>query len=106
MKVSAAMLSDASSREFVTRFPARLADGADERAISVGSSTALFGWPELRQVAGGTNLILSCDQMMIATQHPYRVSSPRAVQRFEQAHEEAPALRVQLGLASVGSTHR
>jgi hypothetical protein len=106
MIVSAVMLSGALSREFIPGIPARLADGADERAISVGISTALFGWPGLRQIAGGTNLILCCDQMMIATQHPYRVSSPRAVQRFEQAHKEAPALRVRLGLASGGSAHR
>lgn len=106
MMVSAVMLSGALSREFVPGVSARLADGADERAISVGISTALFGWPGLRQVAGGTNLILSCDQMLIPTQHPYRVSSPRSVQCFEQAHEEAPALGVQLGLAFGGSTHR
>lgn len=104
--VSAVMLSGALSREFVPGVSARLADGADERAISVGISAALFGWPRWRQVAGWTSLILSCDQMMVATQHPYRVSSPRAVQRFEQANKEAPALRVQLGFASGGSTHR
>jgi hypothetical protein len=100
------MLSGALLREFIPGVSARLIDGADERAISVGISTALFAWPGLRQVTGGTNLILSCDQMMIATQHLYRVSSSRAVQRFEQAHEEAPALGVQLGLASGGNTHR
>jgi hypothetical protein len=100
------MLSGAPSREFVPGIPARLADGADECAISLGISTALFDWPGLRQVADGTNLILCCDQMVIATQHPYRVSSPRAVQRFKQAHKKASALRVQLGLASVGSAHR
>ena len=41
--VSAVMLSGAPSRELIPGFPARLADGADERASFVGISTALFG---------------------------------------------------------------
>lgn len=106
MIVSKAMLSGALSREFISGVPARLADGADERAISVGISTALFGWPGLRQVARGTDLGLPRDQMAVASQHTYRVAPPRAVQRFEQMDKKALALRVRSGLAFGGIAHR
>jgi len=106
MIVSAVMLSGTLSREFTPGVSARLTDGAVERAISVGISTALFGWPGLWQIDGGTNLILPCDQMMIATQYLYRVSSPRAVQRFDQMGKKTSSGRAQPEFAFGGSKHR
>lgn len=106
MTASAVMLSGATSCELIPGFPARLADGADERAISVGISTALFGWPGLQRVARGTNLGLPGNQMTVAAQCPYRVAPPRAVERFEQAHKNALALRAQPGLAFGEHMHR
>ena len=106
MMVSAVMLSGVTSRESIPGIPARLADGADERAISVGISTALFILSGLRHMARGTNLSLSSIQMTVAAQHPYRVSAPRAVERFEQVRKEALAVRARPGLAFGGSTHR
>jgi len=70
MMVSAVMLSGVTSRESIPGIPARLADGADERAISVGISTALFILSGLRHMARGTNLSLSSIQMTVAAQHP------------------------------------
>jgi hypothetical protein len=95
MIASAVTLSGATSCELIPGFPARLVDGADERAISVGISTALFGWPGLQQVTRGTNLRLSGNQMTVAAKHPYRVTTPRTVQRFEQMDKKALALRAQ-----------
>ena len=69
MMVSAVMLSGVTSRESIPGIPARLADGADERAISVGIST-LFILSGLRHMARGTNLSLSGIQMTVAAQHP------------------------------------
>jgi len=106
MMVSAVMLSGAPSRDFISGVPARLADGADERAISVGISTALFGWPGLRQVARRTDLGLPGDQMAVAAQHTYRVAPPRTVQRFEQMDKKALALCMQSRLAFRGIAHR
>ena len=107
MMVSAVMLSDVTSREFIPGILTRLADGTDERVISVGISAALFGlsgfWRRLR----GANLSLPGNQMTVTAQHPYRLSAPRAVKRFEQARKKTLALRAQLGLAFNGvSTHR
>jgi hypothetical protein len=106
MMVSAVMLSGAPSREFASGVSARLADGADERAISVGISTALICWPGLRQVARRTDLGLPGDQMAVAAQHADRVTPPRTVQRFEQMDKKAPALCMQSGLAFRGIAHR
>ena len=47
----------------------------------------------------GTNLGLPGNQMTVATQRLYRVATPRAVERFEQACKKALALRAQPGLA-------
>ena len=58
MMVSAVMLSGVTSREFIPGVLARLVDGADERAISVGISAALFGLFGLRDMDRGTNLSL------------------------------------------------
>ena len=104
--VSAVMLSGVTSRESIPGIPARLADGADERAISVGISTALFILSGLRHMARGTNLSLTGNQMTVAAQHPYRVAAPRTVKRFEQVPEESLALGVWPGLAFGESTHR
>lgn len=106
MMVSAVMLSGALSREFVSGVSARLADGADDGAISVGISTALFGWPGLLQVIRGANLALSGNQTTVATQHPYRVATPRTVQCFKQMNKKALALRMQSRLAFRGIAHR
>ena len=99
MMGSAVKLSGVTSREFIPGILARLADGADERVISVGISAALFGlsgfWHGLR----GANLSLPGDQMTVTTQHPYRFAAPRAVKRFEQACKEAFALGTLPGLA-------
>lgn len=91
-------LSGVPSREFVPGIPARLADGADERAISVGISAALFGLSGFRHRLRGANLSLPGNQMTVTTQHPYRLSAPRAVKRFEQADKKSPALRARPGL--------
>ena len=72
MMVSAVMLSGVTSREFIPGVLARPADGADERAISVGISAALFIVSGLRR----TNLSLSGNQMTVAAQHLYRVAAP------------------------------
>ena len=106
MMASAVMLSGVTSREFIPGILARLADGADERAISVGISAALFGLSGLRHMARGTNLSLPGNQMTVTAQHPYRVAAPRAVKRFEQARKESLALRARPGLAFGESTHR
>jgi hypothetical protein len=106
MMASAGMLSGVTSRELVPGFPARLADGADERAISVGISTALFDWPGLRQVPRGTDRLLCGNQMTVAAQHPYRLATPRTVQRFEQMGKKALGLRAQSGLAFGEFVHR
>ncbi len=103
---SAVMLSGVTSRESIPGALARLADGADERAISVGISLALFILSGLRQMARGTNLSLSGNQMTIAAQHPYCVAAPRAVKRFEQVPEESLALGAWPGLAFGENTHR
>ena len=76
MMVSAVMLSGVTSREFIPGVLARLADGADKRAISVGISAALFGLFGLRDMDRGTNLSLTGNQMTVAAQHPYRVAAP------------------------------
>ena len=106
MMVSAVMLSGVTSRESIPGILARLADGADERAISVGISAALFILSGLRHIARGTNLSLPGIQMTVAAQHSYRVAAPRAVERFEQVPEESLALGVWPGLAFGESTHR
>ena len=104
--VSAVMLSGVTSRNFVPGFPARLADGADERAISLGISAALFGWPGLRQVTRGTNLRLSGNQMTVAAQRTYRVTAPGTMQRFEQMDKKSLALLSQPGLVFGEIAHR
>jgi len=76
MMVSAVMLSGVTSREFIPGVLARPADGADERAISVGISAALFILSGLRHMARRTNLSLSGNQMTVAAQHLYRVAAP------------------------------
>jgi hypothetical protein len=106
MMASAVMLSGVTSRELLPGFLARLADGVDERAISVGIWTALFGWPGLRHMARGTNLGLPGNQVTVATQRLYRVAPPRAVERFEQAFKNALALRAQPGFAFGENMHR
>jgi hypothetical protein len=103
---SAGMLSGVTSREFIPGILARPADGAGERAISVGISAALFGLSGFRHMPRGTNLSLPGNQMTVTAQHPYRVAATRAVKRFEQAREESLALRALPGLAFGGNTHR
>ena len=103
---SAVMLSGVTSREFIPGILARPADGAGERAISVGISAALFGLSGSWHIRRGTNLSLPGDQMTVTTQHPYRLAAPRAVKRFEQACKETFALRTWPGLAFGESTHR
>ncbi len=76
MMASAVMLSGVMSREFISGVLARLADGADERAISVGISAALFILSGFRRTARGTNLSLSGNQMTVAAQHLYRIPAP------------------------------
>jgi hypothetical protein len=44
--------------------------------------------------------------MTVAAQHPYRVTTPRTVQRFEQTDKKALALRAQWKLAFGGIAHR
>ena len=105
--VSAVKLSGVTSREFIPGILPRLADGTDERVISVGISAALFGFFGLRDMDRGTNLSLPGNQMPVTAQHPYRVAAPRAVKRFEHARKKSLALRAQPGLAfNGGSTHR
>ena len=104
--VSAVRLSGVTSREFIPGILPRLADGADERVISVGISTALFGLSGSWRIHRGTNLCLSGDQMTVTTQHPYRLAAPRAVKRFEQGCKEAYTLRTLPGVAFGESTHR
>ena len=103
---SGARLSGVTSREFIPGILARLANGIDERVISVGISAALFGLSGFRHMPRGTDLSLPGNQMTVTAQHPYRVAAPRAVKRFEQARKEALALRALPGLAFGGSTHR
>ena len=76
MMVSAVMLSGVTSREFIPGVLARLADGADERVISVGISAALFILSGLRHMACRTNLSLPGDQMTVAAQHLNRIPAP------------------------------
>lgn len=104
--VSAVTLSGVTSREFIPGILARLADSVGERVISVGISAALFGLSGFRHMHRGTDLGLPGNQMTVTTQHPYRLSAPRAVKRFEQARKESLALRAQPGLTFGGSTHR
>jgi len=106
MMVSAVRLGGVTSREFIPGIPARLADGTDERVISVGISAALFGLSGFWHMLHGTDLSLPGNQMTVTAQHPYRLAAPRAVKRFEQARKESLALRARLGLAFGRSTHR
>ena len=106
MMVSAVMLSGVTSREFIPGVLARPADGADERAISVGISAALFILSGLRHVRRGTNLGLPGDQMAVTAQYPYRVLAPRVVKRFEQERKKSLALSARPGLAFGENTHR
>ena len=107
MMVSAVRLSGVTSREFIPRILARLANGTDERVISVGISAALFGLSGFRHMPRGTDLSLPGNQMTVTAQHPYRLAAPRAVKRFEHARKKSLALRAQPGLAfNGGSTHR
>ena len=88
MMASAVGLSGVTSREFIPGILARPADGADERAISVGISAALFCLSGFRHGVRGTEPGLSGNQMTIAAQHPYRVAAPRTVKRFEDAQKK------------------
>ena len=107
MMVSAVRLSGVTSREFIPGILPRLADGADERVISVGISTALFGWQGFRHRLRGANLSLPGNQMTVTAQHPYRLAAPRAVKRFEQADKKSLALRARPRLDFNGmSAHR
>jgi len=107
MMVSAVKLSSVTSREFIPGILARVADGTDERVISVGISAALFGLPGFRHRHRGTDLSLPGNQMTVTAQHPYRLAAPRAVKRFEQADKKPLALRAQPGLDFNGmSAHR
>jgi hypothetical protein len=109
MMASAVMLRGVTSREFIPGILARSADGAGKRVISVGISAALFGLFGLsgfRHMPRGTNLGLPGNQMTVTAQHPYRVATPRAVERFEQTHKESLVLGARPGLALGGSTHR
>ena len=55
----------------------------------------------------GTDLSLPGNQMTVTAQHPYRVATPRTVERLEQARKESLALRALPGLAFNGvSAHR
>jgi len=72
----------------------------------MGISAALFGLSEFRHMPRGTDLSLPGNQMTVTAQHPYRVASPRAVKRFEQARKESLALRARTGLAFGESSHR
>ena len=98
MMVSAVRLSGVTSREFIPGILARLADGTDERVISVGISAALFGLSGFRHRLRGANLSLPGNQMTVTAQHPNRLAPPRAVERFEQADKKSLALRAQPGL--------
>ena len=101
MMVSAVRLSGVTSREFIPGILARLADGTDERVISVGISAALFGLSGFRHRLRGTNLSLPGNQMTVTAQHPYRLAAPRAVKRFEQAVKNP--LRFVRGLGSTST---
>ena len=76
---SGARLSGVTSRESIPGILPRLADGAGERAISVGISAALFGLSGFRRMLRGTDLSLPGNQMTVTAQHLYRVAAPRAV---------------------------
>ena len=76
---SGARLSGVTSREFVPGILARPADGAGERAISVGISAALFGLSGFRRMLRGTDLSLPGNQMPVTAQYPYLVATPRTV---------------------------
>ena len=107
MMVSAVTLSGVTSREFIPGILARLADGADERVISVGISAALFGLSGFRHTLRGTELGMPGNQMTVTAQHPYRLAAPRAVKRFEQADKKSLALRARPRLDFNGmSAHR
>ena len=104
---SAVGLSGVTSRGFIPGILARSANGAGERVISVGISAAFFCFLEFRRSIRGTNLRLSGIQMAITAQHPYRVATPRTVERLEQARKESLALCALPGLAFNGvSAHR
>jgi hypothetical protein len=100
LMATAGKLTGFTSRKPGPGVPTRLANGADERVISVRISAALFGLSRFWRMPHGTNLSLPGNQMPVAAQHPYRVAAPRAVKRFEQAREESLALRARSGLAS------
>ena len=107
MMVSGARLSGVTSREFIPGILARLADGTDERVISVGISAALFGLSGFRHMPRGTDLSLPGNQMTVTAQHPYRLAAPRAMKRFEQADKKPLALRARPRLDFNGmSAHR
>ena len=107
MMASGVRLSGVTSREFIPGILARLADGTDERAISVGISAALFGLSGFRHGLRGANLSLPGNQMTVTAQHPDRLAPPRAVERFEQAAKKSLALRARPGLDfNRMSTHR
>ena len=104
MMPMAVPLSGVTSREFIAGILARSADGAGKRVISVGISAALFDL--FRHMDRGTNLSLSGNQMTVTAQHPYRVATPGAVERFEQVRKESLALHAQPGLAFGRLAHR
>jgi hypothetical protein len=105
--VSAVTLSGVTSREFIPGVLARLADGTDERAISVGISAALFGLSGFRHRLRGANLSLPGNQMTVTAQHLYRLAASRAVKRFEQTNKKSLALSARPGLDFNGmSAHR
>ena len=106
MMASAVRLSDVTSREFIPGTLACLADGADERVISVGISTALFGWQGFRHRLRGANLSLPGNQMTVTAQHPYRIATPGAVERLEHVRKESLALHAKPGLAFGRLAHR
>ena len=92
MMARAVGLSGVTSGEFIPGIPARPANGADERIISVGISAALF-FLGFRRGGRGTNLRLPGNQMAATAQHPYRVAAPGTVKRFEDAQKNALTLR-------------
>ena len=97
MMASGVGLRCVTSREFIPGIPARLADGTDERVISVGISAALFGLSGFRHGLRGAYPSLPGNQMTITAQHPYRLAAPRTVKRLEQADKNSLALRARPG---------
>ena len=93
MMASAVRLSGVTSCESIPGVLARPAIGADERVISVGILAALLLSVGIQAYARGTDLGLPGNQMTVTAQHPYRVAAARAVKCFEQARENALALR-------------